>query len=117
MSEFDSAVWSQPIGTVGVPVKTKYGYHLILVRSRGTLTFADVKADLAAAVKTNVSALLAAELAGIATDRSIGVDGRYGQFQVQTGTIVAPAGAMPATSSIDTTSLNSGPTAANSATQ
>ena len=117
VSEFDSAVWSQPIGTVGVPVKTKYGYHLILVRSRGTLTFADVKADLAAAVKTNVSALLAAELAGIATDRSIGVDGRYGQFQVQTGTIVAPAGAMPATSSIDTTSLNSGPTAANSATQ
>lgn len=32
--EFDAAVFSQPIGEVGPPVKTQFGYHIIRVDSR-----------------------------------------------------------------------------------
>ena len=31
---FDKVVWSAPIGEVQGPVKTDFGYHLILVNSR-----------------------------------------------------------------------------------
>ena len=93
VQEFDDAAWTQPIGVVGPPVKTVYGYHLILVRVRGELTFDAVKADLAASLKNNLRGLLEAELASVAGRIDVGVDGRYGQFVSSTGTITAPAGA------------------------
>ena len=49
---FDDAVASQPIGKIGGLVKTEYGYHIILVRSRGDLTFDEAKAQLQAGVTT-----------------------------------------------------------------
>ena len=91
--EFDDAAWNQPIGVVGKPVKTQYGYHLILVRVRGELSFDAVKDDLAASLKSNLSSLLAAELSDVAAGVQIGVDGRYGQIIVNSGSIVAPSGA------------------------
>lgn len=92
VKEFDDAAWSQPIGTVGQPVKTIYGYHLILVTARGELTFDSVKAQIAASLRNNVRALLDVELARVAESVRIGVDGRYGQFDPSSGTIIAPAG-------------------------
>lgn len=92
VKEFDDAAWSQPIGTVGQPVRTVYGYHLILVTARGELTFDSVKAQIAASLRNNVRALLEVELARVAESVRIGVDGRYGRFDPSTGTIVAPAG-------------------------
>lgn len=93
VKEFDDAAWNQPIGVVGQPVKTVYGYHLILVTARGELTFDSVKAQIAASLRNNVRALLDVELARVAESVRIGVDGRYGQFDPSTGTIIAPAGA------------------------
>ena len=49
----NGAAWAQPGGVVGQPVKTKFGYHLILVRSRGVLGFDDVKSQIAAQVTRN----------------------------------------------------------------
>jgi foldase protein PrsA len=43
---FDDAVFSLPIGTVSDPVKTEFGYHLILVKSRTTPTLDDVRQDV-----------------------------------------------------------------------
>ena len=31
---FDSVCWSAPVGEVQEPVKTQFGYHLILVTNR-----------------------------------------------------------------------------------
>ncbi len=45
--EFEKAAFSQPIGEVGEPVKTQFGYHLILVESRKAKSFDDVKAEIA----------------------------------------------------------------------
>lgn len=97
VSEFDSAAWTQPVGVVGVPVKTRFGYHLILVTARGTLTFDQLKESLKQSVIDNSQAIVDAELARIATNASISVNGRYGMFEAATARIVPPAGATPTT--------------------
>ena len=61
--EFEEAAFTQKIGEVGEPVKTQFGYHLILVESRGSKAFADVKSEIATKVKPdqaqkNVDALV-----------------------------------------------------------
>jgi parvulin-like peptidyl-prolyl isomerase len=96
VTEFDNAAWSQPIGVVGQPVKTKFGYHIILVSARGSnLGFDDLKEQLRSSIAQSASELLGAELARVAADARIGVDGRYGQYDSSTLQIVAPAGAVP----------------------
>ena len=109
---FDDAVWSQPIGVVGQPVRTIYGYHLILVTARGELTFDDVRAEIADSLKNDLRSLLDAELARVAAGVAIGVDGRYGRFVSSSGSITVPAGATPpstmAMRPIDATAVHSG---------
>ncbi len=99
VTEFDNATWTQPIGVVGAPVKTKFGYHLILVTARGKLTFEQLKESLKMAVTDNADAIVGAELARIAANAQISVNGRYGQFDTATAKIVAPSGATSTTSS------------------
>lgn len=109
---FDDAAWNQPIGVVGQPVKTVYGYHLILVTARGELSFDDVKAQIADSLRNDLRSLLDAELARVAADVSVGVDGRYGRYVSATGTITVPSGATPpstiALRSIDPSAVHSG---------
>jgi peptidyl-prolyl cis-trans isomerase C len=50
VKEFETAAFSQPIGQVGEPVKSAFGYHLILVDSRTAKNFDDVKGQIAAKV-------------------------------------------------------------------
>jgi len=45
VTEFDKAVFTLPVGKVSDPIKTQFGYHLILVRSRRPGTEADVTSD------------------------------------------------------------------------
>ncbi|HMD50345.1 MAG TPA: peptidylprolyl isomerase [Bryobacteraceae bacterium] len=49
--EFEQAVLSQPIGKVSDPVKTKFGYHIILVDDRSSKSFDEAKADIEKQVK------------------------------------------------------------------
>jgi PPIC-type PPIASE domain len=102
---FDDAVWSQPIGAVGQPVKTVYGYHLILVTARGDLTFDEVKAQIAASLNSDIRSLLDAELARVAATVPVGVDGRYGRFVASSGSITAPAGATPPSTLLPSASI------------
>jgi parvulin-like peptidyl-prolyl isomerase len=43
---FDKAVFSQPIGKVGPPVKTRFGYHIIVVRERSQASQDDVASQI-----------------------------------------------------------------------
>ena len=43
---FDDQVFKLPVGKVSAPVKTEFGYHLILVRTRTTAKLDDVRADV-----------------------------------------------------------------------
>ena len=49
--EFDQAVFSQPVGQLGEPVKTQFGYHIIQVDSRGPKSFEEMKSQVEQAVK------------------------------------------------------------------
>ena len=49
--EFEQAVLSQPIGKVSDPVKTKFGYHIILVSERASKTFDEAKPEIEKQVK------------------------------------------------------------------
>ena len=46
VKEFENAAFSQPIGQVGDPVKTQFGYHLILVEKRESKSFEQAKAEI-----------------------------------------------------------------------
>ncbi len=43
---FEDAAFSLPIGEVSQPVKSEFGYHLILVETRNAKTFEQVRPDL-----------------------------------------------------------------------
>jgi parvulin-like peptidyl-prolyl isomerase len=43
---FDQAAFSLPVGQVSEPVKTQFGYHLILVEKHEAKTFDEVRADI-----------------------------------------------------------------------
>jgi peptidyl-prolyl cis-trans isomerase C len=44
--EFEKAAFAQPIGQVGEPVKSQFGYHLILVEKRESKPFEQAKAEI-----------------------------------------------------------------------
>lgn len=46
VKEFEEAAFVQPIGKVGEPVKTAFGYHLIIVDARSAKPFDEVKAQI-----------------------------------------------------------------------
>jgi len=43
---FDQAVFTQPVGQIGEPVKTPFGYHLIRVDERTAKTFDEARPDI-----------------------------------------------------------------------
>jgi len=49
--EFEQAVFSQQVGKISEPVKTKYGYHIIKVEERASKTFEEAKADVEKQIK------------------------------------------------------------------
>ena len=44
--EFEQAVFSQPIGEIGDPVRTQFGYHVIRVNERRTKSFEELRPEL-----------------------------------------------------------------------
>jgi len=44
--EFENAVFSQEVGKISAPVKTKYGYHIIKVEERTSKTFDEAKPEI-----------------------------------------------------------------------
>lgn len=93
---FEKAVWDGTIGELQGPVKTDFGYHLIVVDSRGPRTFEaaldDVAQDMAPEPFAALGAWLAQKLA--ATD--ISVDARFGTWDPSSGQ-VTPVGVTAAT--------------------
>ena len=72
--EFDTAAFSQPIGKVGDPVRSAFGYHLIKVEQRKSKALAEVKDQIE---KTLRPELAKAEVEAIKKANSISVDDGY----------------------------------------
>jgi parvulin-like peptidyl-prolyl isomerase len=55
VKEFDAAMWGLPIGQVSEPVKTQFGYHIIRVESRGLKTYDEMKPQIEAKLRQELS--------------------------------------------------------------
>jgi len=61
---FEDAAFSQPVGEIGEPIRTNYGYHVLKVLERtepGTIAFEDVRANISAALFREAAERAAAE--------------------------------------------------------
>lgn len=102
VEEFDRAVWNQPVGEVGIPVQTEFGFHLILVTER-KVSFEDLRDDLRAALEQQAAqelqVQLQAEIDGVVStflaEADVEVDARYGTWDPVTTTVVPPEGPVP----------------------
>ena len=52
---FDQVAFAQPIGEVGQPVKTQFGYHIIQIQSKKSKTFEEAKPDIEKRQKPEMS--------------------------------------------------------------
>ncbi len=59
---FDQAAFAQPIGEVGQPVKTQFGYHIIQIQSKKNKTFEEAKPDIEKRQKPEMSRKLAEDV-------------------------------------------------------
>ena len=86
---FEAAVWSQPVGLVGVPVKSTFGYHLVLVTERRMRSFDEVKDKLRDGVNAQSQEAVQQWLATATQDAKVTVDAQFGHWNQSTGLIEA----------------------------
>jgi hypothetical protein len=102
VEEFDDAVWAQPVGEVGEPVRTDFGYHVIVVEKRGEVSFEDVRDQLEQAVAQNQDQLINDWFASAGRDADVWVDPKFGRWDSEVGTVTVPEGAQLPPSTTDT---------------
>ena len=94
--EFEAAVWDGPIGEVQGPIQTDFGFHVILVDSRGAPGFESVEADIRAFLESPASRdgqqLLNLWLQQAIADADVQVNSRYGEWDATAQSITPPAG-------------------------
>ena len=98
--EFMLAVSTQPVGEVGAPVKTQFGYHVIKVTSRQTPPFDDVKDQARQRLAESGQAKLLTWLQETIAKAKIEINPKYGTFNKEGSSpgVVPPARPADATS-------------------
>lgn len=98
VEEFKLAVFTQPVGEVGAPVKTQFGYHLVKVTKREVAPY-EQSADLARAKVTDAGQEKVLALLQEAVQKArIEINPKYGSFRKTGGSpgVVPPeSGATP----------------------
>lgn len=89
--EFTQAIMTQPVGQVGNPVQTQFGYHIILVRSRTIPPYDQVTDRAKEKVVTAAKAKLQQWITTAVGKANIAVNPKYGTFDKQSLTVVPPA--------------------------
>jgi len=78
--EFSQALFAQPVGAVGNPVKTQFGYHLILVRSRDVPPYDKVAADARDQAAASARDKLSAWAEEAVNKSKVSVNPKYGRW-------------------------------------
>jgi foldase protein PrsA len=91
--EFLLAVFSQPVGEVGTPVKTQFGFHIIKVTSRDVPPYDQVKDDARRQLTTSGQEKLLTWLQETVSTAKIEVNPKYGTFNKEGASpgVVPPA--------------------------
>ena len=79
VEEFDKVAFSAPVGQVSEPIKTAFGYHLILIDERGAKKFEEVRGDIEQALKPQIGQKA---IEGLKTKSAVTYDeGYFGKAQ------------------------------------
>lgn len=110
--EFETAIDAAEVGEVTQPVQTQFGYHLILVNSKGAQPFDTVKDQIRQQLETPADDPLNTFLAEALGSAEVDVNQRYGSWDAETMTVVPPEGptAPSTTSDLGTAPTGSGET-------
>lgn len=93
--EFDEAAFSQPVGEVGEPVETEFGFHVILVTERSAPTFEELVPQIEAALAQEAGTALQTWFQEALTTTEVVVDARYGTWNPELAVIDPPASSGP----------------------
>jgi hypothetical protein len=104
---FDDAVWATPVGEVSAPVRSTYGYHLVLPYERRERTYEELLPSLKAAVGDQGQEALQQWLREAAKRAQVSVDAGVGRWNASNGMVELPEGV----SSIDLVPQGAGPAA------
>ncbi len=87
--EFENAVFGAEVGEV-VLVQTQFGWHVVEVQERQTTTFAEAKPELRrASLQEERQTRVSAELQATAARLGVTVNPRFGEWDSETGSIIA----------------------------
>ncbi len=101
--EFEAAIDDATIGEVTEPVQTEFGYHLILVSSKGVQSLEEVQDQIRSQLETPADDPLNAFLADALGNAEVEVNRRYGSWNEETLTVDPPEGpASTATTAVPT---------------
>lgn len=99
---FGRAAFAAPIGVVTKPVRSSFGYHLIVTLAKRTKPLSEVAAQLRAQLQQTAGETALSTFVQTAVSKaSIVVNPRYGDWDAATGTIVAHASFVPAVTAPD----------------
>jgi foldase protein PrsA len=83
--EFDAAASSVPLNTVSDPVKTEFGYHVLLVRERRTQPFEEARTQAKALLNSQSQEAFRTFLDKAARQAKVKVDPRFGTYVIAEG--------------------------------
>jgi foldase protein PrsA len=83
--EFDEAAFSLPLNTVSDPVRTQFGYHVLLVRERRTQPFEEARSQAKALLNNQSQDAFRDFLDKAARQAKVKVDPRFGRYVVAEG--------------------------------
>jgi hypothetical protein len=92
----EEAAYSQPIGEVGPVIRSDVGYHIVLVRSRGTPPFEELEAQIRSQLESDQQQAAQARVTEFVQQVDVDVDPRFGTFDAETVAVVPPEGPTPA---------------------
>jgi parvulin-like peptidyl-prolyl isomerase len=92
--EFDDAAFSVPINSVSKPVRTQFGYHVLMVRERRTQPFDEARAQAKTLLNNQSQEAFRTFLDTAARQAKVRVDPRFGKYVIAEGR--APEVAPPA---------------------
>lgn len=91
--EFDAAAFAQPIGEIGDPVQSEFGFHVIRIDARQAPPLEAVRNDVIQALIAEVRGAFGAWYTDALAGADVEVDERYGRWDAASSQVVRPGSA------------------------
>ncbi len=85
VAEFAQAMFTQPVGQVGPPVQSQFGFHLILVKSRDVPPYDQIASEVRDKAIAAGQEKLANWFNGVIEKAEVEVNPEYGRFEKKGG--------------------------------